>query len=582
MGKSEKTPRPEHPRPQFERFEWMNLNGEWSFEFDPGRSGLERGYGKSTGFKRKILVPFCPESDISYVGHKDFIDEIWYQRNVSIPRKWAGMRIMIHFGAVDYYSEIYIDGAFVGRHSGGSSSFEFDLTPHLRPEATHSLVVRACDDTRHGRQPLGKQCFAFKSFACHYTRTTGIWQTVWLEAMPMSSLKSCAIVPDLDGSRFVFTPLFRGMRSGLSLRARIFDSKRLVAEKVVPAADGIPFDCEIRSPKTWSPENPFLYGIEFDVLDGKSPLDRVRSYAGMRKIHIEGDRILLNDSPIYLRFVLDQGFYPDGIWTAPSDAALKNDIVLSMKAGFNGARLHQKVFEERFHYWADRMGYLTWAEFPSWGSDPNDPLAARNIITEWAECVSRDRNHPSIIAWTPLNETGTVSDPRQHNRLHQDLYNLTKAIDPTRPVNDASGYVHVKTDLWTVHNYEQDPKKLEAQLSPGKDAEVWRNHPDRECRYEGQPYLVDEFGGIKWIKGRKFADNSWGYGECPSTPADFISRLEGQVDAILSHPHISGYCYTQLTDVEQEQNGIYCYDRSAKFDMDTIRTIFSKSPKRRK
>lgn len=293
----------------------------------------------------------------------------------------------------------------------------------------------------------------------------------------------------------------------------------------------------------------------------------------MRKIHVEGDTLYLNNKPYYLRLVLDQGFYPDGIWTAPSDAALKKDIELSMDAGFNGARLHQKVFEERFHYWADKLGYLTWGEFPSWGTDAKDPVAARNFITEWAEVVVRDLNHPSIIVWTPLNETLDIGDGVQHSRFHADLYDITKSLDPTRPVNEASGYVHVKTDLWTVHNYGQNPEKLKTQLTPDREKGVWRNYPEKEVKYQGQPYFVDEFGGIKWVVGVAFAENTWGYGDAPKSIEEVYSRLEAQVNVLLSFEHIKGYCYTQLTDVEQEQNGIYNYDRSEKFDMKKINKI---------
>ena len=257
-----------------------------------------------------------------------------------------------------------------------------------------------------------------------------------------------------------------------------------------------------------------------------------------------------------------------------------------MNAGFNGARLHQKVFEERFHYWADRLGYLTWSEFPSWGfglwgGDPHQAgapsaVSAWNFMSEWREVVERDLNHPSIIAWTPLNETRECHDWNTHNRFHSDIYDLTKTIDPTRPVNETSGYVHVKTDLWTVHNYEQDPEKLKAQLTPDKKEGVWRNFPDKEVRYQGQPYFVDETGGIKWVVGTAFAENTWGYGDAPKSLDEVYRRLEGQINALLSLKHVKGYCYTQLTDVEQEQNGIYNYDRSEKFDMERIKKIFSR------
>lgn len=578
-------PRPEHPRPQFQRDPWINLNGTWTFAFDPGRTGHEQGFASSRGFERKIQVPFCPESRLSGVAHTDFIECMWYHRKVRIPAAWAGKRILLHFGAVDYESEIFVDGRSAGRHFGGTVSFCHDITALVTPGREHYLVVYVRDDTRSGLQPVGKQCYQLKSAGCHYTRTTGIWQTVWLEAVSPFGLRDCSIVPDLDGQRLVITPDFHAVESGLVFRACLRQGRAVVARAEAPAAQALPVILPIRKPRTWSPDDPFLYDLDLEVVDRKRRvLDRVRSYAGMRKIHIEGNRLFLNNQPLYLRMVLDQGFYPDGIWTAPSDRALKRDIELSMKAGFNSARLHQKVFEERFHYWADRLGYLTWGESSSWGCDVNNEIAARNFLAEWQEIVIRDRNHPSIVAWTPFNETADCRSARQHHRVHADAYDMTRALDPTRPGNDASGYVHVKTDLWTVHNYEQDPVKLRSQLMPRRDTGVWRNFPDREIPYGGQPYLVDEFGGIKWIPEdrRAWADNSWGYGNAPKTLGEVYTRLSGQVDSILSLGHISGYCYTQLTDVEQEQNGIYNYDRTEKFDMKRIAAIFRREPAKKR
>jgi beta-galactosidase/beta-glucuronidase len=582
-------PRPEHPRPQFVRDSWINLNGRWTFALDPGRSGGHAGreWQRSTGFDRSIVVPFCPESRLSGVGHADFIDAIWYHRKVRIPKAWAGKRILLHAGGIDFESGVFVDGVEAGRHYGGSAGFTVDLTSCVRPGATHHLVIHATDDVRSGKQPAGKQSGGFKSAGCHYTRTTGIWQTVWLEAAGSCGLESVHVVPDLDGSRFVLTPAFYALEKGLRWRATLSSGTRRLARAEGAVGQGMPLVLPVECPIPWSPEDPFLYDLTFEVLRGDVVVDAVRSYAGLRKVHIEGNRLFLNNKPLYLRLVLDQGFYPDGIWTAPDDAALKRDIELSMAAGFNGARLHQKVFEERFHYWADRLGYLTWGEYPSWGlgvfSERGQNVAADSawsFLAEWREIVARDRNHPSIIAWTPFNETHAACDWNLHRRLHRDAYELTRALDPTRPVNDASGYVHVKTDLWTVHTYEQDPAKLKAQLATDPETGVFRNFPDREVPYEGQPYLVDEFGGIKWIppERRAWADNSWGYGEGPKTLKAFYERLEGQVDAILAQPHVSGYCYTQLTDVEQEQNGIFNYDRSPKFDMKRLSRLFSRIP----
>jgi len=573
-------PRPEYPRPQFVREPWINLNGTWSYTLDCGKSGAERGLAGSQGFESEIRVPFCPESALSGVQHTDFIETMWYHRKIMIPPDWAGRRVMLHFGAVDYESEIFIDGKAVGRHWGGTSSFEYDVTPYVAAGQTHDLIVYVRDDTRSGVQPGGKQSPRYSSYRCMYTRTTGIWQTVWLEAIDTYGLRDCQIAPDLDGARFFVTPRFHALQAGQHFRATLLDGAAQVAQIEVAAADGIPCELNIASPKPWSPEDPFLYDLVFEVLDASGAvLDRVESYAGLRKVHIEGNRVLLNNKPITQRLVLDQGFYPDGIWTAPSNAALRQDIELSQRAGFNGARLHQKVFEERFHYWADRLGYLTWGESSSWGLDVKDVISARNFLSEWREIVVRDRNHPSIITWTPFNETWDCGNRRQHNRVHIDAYELTHALDPTRPVNDASGYVHARTDIWTVHSYEQSPEKLDELLTPQPESSVYRNFPDKDIAYGGQPYLIDEFGGIKWIPGteQQFAADSWGYGDDPQSLEEFYARLEALVDVVLRQEHIVGYCYTQLTDVEQEQNGIYNYDRSDKFDMARVAQVFQKT-----
>lgn len=576
-------PRPEYPRPQFERSEWINLNGQWSYTFDFSRSGMDRELFRSEGFDGQITVPFAPQSELSGVGFTDFIPEMWYQRRLEIPADWDGKRILLHFGAVDYIASIYIDGRIAGRHWGGSSSFTIDITRMVSAGKTHNLVIRVEDDERSGEYAKGKQCGRFASFGCEYTRTTGIWQTVWMEAVHKDGLKDVYVIPDLDQSRFVFRPEYYAVQQGQKLRIRIIDNGKTVSEKTIPATAQSQAELTVKKVKTWSPEAPFLYDIEYDVLSAEGKvIDHVKAYAGMRKIQVIGNRIYLNDEPVYLRLVLDQGFYPDGIWTAPTDEALKRDIELSMAAGFNGARLHQKIFEPRFHYWADRLGYLTWGESASWGANINRIGSARNFLTEWEETVVRDRNHPSIIMWTPFNETWEHPDNREAAReacrFVSDVYDLTKNLD-YRPCHDVSGNYHVKTDIFSVHQYEQDPGKFSAWIAP-VDGKV-RQHDleNREVEYDGQPYLVDEYGGIKWVVGQEFSEISWGYGNAPKTIEEVYERMEDLTDAILYFDHICGYCYTQLTDVEQEQNGIYNYDRTEKFDMDRIRAIFSKVPK---
>lgn len=595
-------PRQEYPRPQFERKDWVNLNGEWTYKFDFVDSGFEHGYHKSTKFDETIIVPFAPESKLSGVEYTDFITNIWYHRQITVPSSWKDQNVLLNFGAVYYDSEIYLDGALVGRHFGGSTSFAIDLTKWVEAGKSYNLVVKASSDLRAAKQSAGKQNLRLNQFECMYTRTTGIWQTVWMEAVAPTALKHTQVITDIDQQQIIIHPQFY-KESGHKLKVTLKDNNKVIATQTVLAHNNSTIVLPVKNMKTWGPESPFLYDLTYQILDDRNKVvDDVSSYVGMRKIHIEGNKIYLNNEPFYQRLVLDQGFYPDGLWTAPSDEALRRDIEISMAAGFNGARLHQKVFEERFHYWADKMGYVTWGEAASWGLDANDVEAARNFISEWSEAVIRDRNHPSIIIWTPMNEQWWP-DKMQFPRLVENLYDVTKSLDATRPCHDVSGGVHIKTDIWSVHNYEQDPEKLRdaiwkdgkfqdtplnIQGSPTQNVGFNRlgdNNIYQFPKYDGSmPFLIDEVGGIKWVKGQGTgtgnSNESWGYGDAPQSLEEFYTRLEGQIDAMLEiSEHVWGYCYTQLTDVEQEQNGIYFYDRSSKFDMKRIHAIFSKTPK---
>lgn len=558
--------RNEHPKPQFYRDTWICLNGEWTYTFDFSKTGIERDFQNSTGFENKINVPFCPESKLSGVEYKDFINSMWYQREIEIPSNWKGKRVLLHFGAVDYETEVFIDGKAVGIHEGGSTSFSFDISEFL--EGSHNLVVRVCDDTRGRNQPTGKQSHKYASYSCLYTRTTGIWQTVWLEASEMYGLASCRVLSNVDESSFVFMPSFYEDSLENEFCVKIYDENKLLIEKKTTASSS-PFSVKIDSPKLWDCENPFLYRIVYETKNREGLVDVVTSYAGLRKVHCENGKYYLNNRPIYLRFVLDQGFYAEGIWTAPSDEALKNDIIISQKAGFNGARLHQKVFEERFHYHADKLGYLTWAEFPNWGGNYNDAITRYRFMNEWSEVVKRDINHPSIITWTPLNETERDDDMRIYHGFVNDLYRLTKGIDSSRPFHDASGWVHSKTDIWSVHAYKQDAKQLYDLLNSGK---VFVNCPDLDRGYENQPYILDEFGGTSWVGDK---EEGWGYGDMPKSLQDFYARVEALMKTVYTTRYLAGFCYTQLYDVEQEKNGIYTYERKPKFDIKRVQEIFS-------
>ncbi len=572
-------PRAEYPRPQFERAEWQNLNGAWTYTFDFGRVGDEKQYFNSTGFDSTITVPYCPESKLSGVEYVDFINAIWYQRQLTVPAAWEGQTILLHFGAVDYAATIYINGTRVLTHYGTGTSFTADITNYVTAGKTANLVVKVVDNLRLGRQPGGKQSMSYYSAGCSYTRVTGIWQTVWMEPVDKHALKSVFATPDIDNEQLIIQPEFYNEPTGYTLTVAVSDGSKTVATKTIKATNAATAVVPIKQPKLWSPETPFLYDVKYTVKDREGHVvDEVASYVGMRKVHCEGGYFYLNNKPYYQRLVLDQGYYPTGIWTAPTDDDLKNDIVLSKACGFNGARLHQKVFEERYFYWADKLGYVVWGEQASWCLDVNNEEAARNFITEWAEEVIRDRNHPSIVTWTPFNETWGARDG-VYPRLARDIYALTKALDPTRPVNDASGDAHIITDIWSVHDYTREPALLVANhtFAPGKD--VYRNMGPEPwmATYNGQPYMVDEFGGLGWIPADERA-TSWGYGDTIETLDDFYDILEKEVDALAQCPHVVGFCYTQLTDVEQEKNGMYYYDRRPKFDYDKIRAIFEKIP----
>ena len=599
MKKTAAIPRPEYPRMQFRReSSWLNLNGTWDFRIDRTGSARERGIvEKKELFDRKIVVPFCPESKRSGIADVDFMQDVWYRREVAFPKAWAGKRILLRFGGVDFLAEVWLDGKYAGSHNGGSAPFALDVTDLAKPGAKQALVVHAHDETRSDKQGEGKQSGRYFSAGCHYTRVTGIWQTVWAEAVHPQGLAGCRTTPNLDTSEVVLEPRFLSVAAGDRFRAVVRAGGEIVAERDVPAVQGAPVSLAIPDVRTWSPSDPFLYDLTLTVERGGKAIDRVESYFAMRKISCEGNRVLLNDKPVFLRFVLDQGFYPDGVWTAPSDAELKADIERSMAAGFNGARLHQKVFEDRWHYWADKLGYLTWAEYPSWGFNAAIPEAQRNFLEEWQAVVAALRDHPSIVGWSPLNEsTGNGLDvwnggpnaapdnPRMaaYRRFVQTFYDLTKAIDPTRPVNDASGYVHWKTDLWTVHSYRATPKEQRDWLLPKKgDRRIASNTPEAEPPYEGQPFLLDEWGGFKYLlPADRKGGTGWGYnGLCFTKEKDFLDRIAAQTKLFASMKELAGWCYTQLTDVEQEQNGVYTYDRRAKAAPKKLAAVFDVRPK---
>jgi len=558
-------PRPEHPRPDLLRDNWMTLNGEWQFEIDKEADGDVRGltYGKT--FNKKIIVPFCPESKLSglAIPTKEHINNVWYRRTFEVPSAMKGKRVRIHFGGVDYRAWVYINGQLAGSHVGENVDFKFEITQFLKAGA-NEVVVKVNDNLSSGLQPAGKQSESDQSAGCFYTRTTGIWQSVWLEAVGSSFIENLSVVPDPDNSRVLITAKINGQDKDLKLTAEAFADGKLAGSDSVAGPWQHTLVLNLKTKKLWEPGKPFLYDLKLTLTSGKTKTDELKSYFGLRKVVIEGRKILINNKPVFQRLILDQGFYPEGLWTAPSDAALKQDIEMCMACGYNGARLHQKVFEPRFLYWADKLGYMVWGEYPNAGYG-NQPAGFSAVVNEWTEILMRDRNHPSIIGWCAFNENfeGT-------GELQQMIWKVTKAIDPTRPSLEASGWMHTlpNPEVRDAHDYTDNPAHMrkrwqdyfvappEGPFPPSRYCNPLSSNADR-----GVPFMVSEIGGIGWA-----TEGGWSYGNGPKTLDEFYTRYKGTVDAILDNPNLFGFCYTQLTDIEQERNGLYFYDRRPKFD----------------
>lgn len=585
-------PRAEYPRPQFRRDDWLCLNGPWQFEIDAGDSGLARGL-LTRELAQRIVVPFCPESSLSGIDHQDFMPAVWYRRTVTVPAAWAGRHVLLHFQAVDYDATVWVNGVEVGRHRGGFTPFTCDLRRVAVPGEPITIVVRARDSAQ-GPQPRGKQIVTdYAPRGVFYPRTTGIWQTVWLEPVPATAIQRPRITPDVAGSRFRLEIPLRGAQAGQRVVAILSDTAGEVCRAETAATSDFTPMLDLPIPaarrRLWSPADPHLYDLTLQVLDAEGAVvDQVAAYAGLRSVTLDGPAVKINGEVIFQRLVLDQGYYPDGIMTAPSDEALIRDITLSQAAGFNGARLHQKVFEERFLYHADRLGYLVWGEFADWGCagfgprhDHQQPGAT--YITQWLEALARDYSHPCIVGWCPLNETWQILTDRTTvlDDVTRGLFLATKAMDTTRPVLDASGYAHrvAETDVYDCHDYTQDPATFHSRHAHVAEGRPYYNGRDNETwsvPYAGQPFFVSEFGGIWWNPKAKPGEDSWGYGERPRDIEEFYTRFEQLCAALLDNPAMFGYCYTQLTDVYQEQNGIYGFDRSEKFDMARIRAAQTK------
>ncbi len=591
-------PRPEYPRPQLRRPNWTNLNGEWRFAFDDENVGRARSwqcvsaedlaYGGSP-FDRIITVPFCHQSRLSGIGEMGFHDVVWYARAFEHAPAGDEERLLLHFGAVDYQATVWVNEAQVAHHVGGHTPFTADVTHALR-DRVNVIVVRAEDPSRDVTIPRGKQYWKDEPEGMFYTRTTGIWQSVWLEPVGRCRVGGLRLTPNVDAAAVDVEVSVEGFEPGLTLRLVVergdegviddrFGLKTALFERHIPLitrgeAHQSPFPGRWAKPALWSPEEPNLYDLRLELLDAAGEtLDAVESYFGMRKVEARDGKVYLNNRPLYQRLVLDQGYFPDGLLTAPTDDDLRRDIELAKEMGFNGARKHQKVEDPRWLYWADTLGFLVWGEMANaYQFSPGGYV--RRMTAEWQEAVLRDHNHPCIIVWAPMNESWGVpelsADPRQVEHLHA-MYHLTRSLDPSRPVVSNDGWEHALTDLCTVHDYRNAAALSRVYRTPESAVAEPERRPVYApgYGYRGEPLLVTEFGGIAF---ESVDPETWGYRLVPDAEG-LLERYGSLVDALLQSDVVQGFCYTQLTDIEQEVNGLLTYDRRPKVQLARIREI---------
>lgn len=560
----------------------MNLNGSWEFRIDDQNVGLEQRWFDGAEYPLTILVPFSLESEMSGIGDRSFHPCVWYRRAFDVPTDWAGRRVRLNFGAVDYRATVWVNGVPVVWHEGGHTPFSCDITGALI-SGQNQVVVRAEDPPTDRYIPRGKQHWQAAPVSIFYARTTGIWQTVWIEPVAESFLENVRITSTIEGVVSVSAKIASPSASQF-VSIAIRDGEVTVAS-AMSLADGprANVSAHLPEPKLWSPDQPALYDITIELHGPDGLLDSAESYFGIRSIATQDGKVLLNGNPIYLKTVLDQGYWPQSNMTPPSDQAIQDDIVRTKQLGFNGIRKHQKVADPRFLYWADKIGVLVAAEMAN-AYLFNEEAVAR-MTREWIEVVSRDYNHPCIIIWTPVNESWGVpnlTDPRQQSHLRA-LYYLTKSLDNTRLVIDNDGWEHTEvTDLFAIHDYTRTGHEFEARFKnivQGLPPPLYgKLYVAPGQRYNGSPILLWEFGGIGFIlpeDRNKVPQNSWGYSGVEADAESALNRLKGLYEAIARLAQISGICYTQLYDVEQEVNGLMTYDRRLKFDPEAIRKINS-------
>ena len=580
----------DYPRPQLRRAEWTNLDGVWDFAIDPGGCWTRP---TDVVWDRRITVPFAPETPASGVGETGFFCACWYRRTFEAPALDRGERLVLRFGAVDYAATVWVDGCFAGRHEGGYTPFAVDVTDFLPGPGRHTLVVRAEDDPQDLAKPRGKQDWQREPHSIWYPRTTGIWQTVWLERLPATWIETLRWTGNLERWEIGMEAMIDGaQREELRLGVRLWvdrggeaklladDAYRVlmgeVNRRIALSDPGID---DFRNELLWSPGSPTLIRAEVRLLrpDG-TIIDEVASYTALRSVGVQGDRFVLNGRPYRLRMVLDQGYWPESGLTAPAPAALRRDVELAKAMGFNGVRKHQKLEDPRYLFWADTLGLLVWGEMPS--AYRYTTRSVRRLTQEWSEALLRDLSHPCVVTWVPFNESWGVPDlPNNpaHRHYVEALYHLTKTIDPTRPVIGNDGWESGATDIVGVHDYDDDTAAIRERYgSPEGIPHLfrWERPGGRLLTLEGhehagQPLVLSEFGGIAFSPpGRD--DATWGYSRA-RTPNDLAARYGELLDVVRALPMLAGFCYTQFADTYQEANGLLYADRTPKFPLDQIR-----------
>jgi beta-galactosidase/beta-glucuronidase len=578
------TPRQEYPRPQFERNCWLNLNGEWNFDFDDNNIGIKNAWFAKPELSQVICVPYTYQSKLSGINNQDFHDIVWYSKNFDINEELKGKRIILNFGAVDYKSDIWVNGTHMISHEGGHVPFSIEITNVLK-DKDNLIVVRAEDYTTDLELPRGKQYWKRTSEGIFYTRTTGIWQTVWVEGVAETYLSKVWITPDVDHKKVFVEYEVNGTCDNIQLGVTISLRDKILIDDKINVVNGrgkrdfwldqeITIDWNHQESWVWTPENPVLFDMLFTIHKDSVKVDEVKSYFGLRKVSIVEGKFMLNNRPYYQKMLLDQGYWEDSLLTAPTDEDFVKDITLCKQMGFNGVRKHQKIEDPRYLYWADKLGFLVWGEIAS--AYVYSRRYVRRITDEWMSMIERDYNHPCIVAWTPLNESWGV-DGIMNNKDEQAhtaaMYYITKSLDNTRPVISNDGWDHTKSDLFTIHDYEWKKETLKERYSSIENI-LKSKHSGRGMfaqgwGYEGQPIIMSEFGGISYQKGNW---QGWGYSSA-SSDEDYAKRYYDVVSAMLESPLVQGFVYTQITDVEQEINGVLTYDRKPKIDVEIIKAI---------